>query len=63
VSRPRRRPKHCADAARAIGVSSLNLDLIYVLPLQTADGVARTPRQALGLTADRIAVFRYPHVL
>jgi oxygen-independent coproporphyrinogen III oxidase len=52
----------CADAARALGVSSLNLDLIYGLPLQTAEGVARTARCVLGLKADRVAVFGYAHV-
>ena len=52
----------CADAARALGVNSLNLDLIYGLPLQTAEGVARTARRALGLKAERVAVFGYAHV-
>ena len=28
----------CAAAARALGVGSLNLDLIYGLPLQTTKG-------------------------
>ena len=52
----------CADAARTLGVRSLNLDLIYGLPLQTAEGVARTARRALDLNADRVAVFGYAHV-
>ena len=52
----------CADAAREIGVGSLNLDLIYGLPLQTAEGVARTARRALDLKPDRVAVFGYAHV-
>src|SRR5574337_960035 len=52
----------CADAARALGVDSLNLDLIYGLPLQTAEGVARTARRALDLKPDRVAVFGYAHV-
>ena len=52
----------CAAAARALGVDSLNLDLIYGLPLQTAESVARTARRALGLQADRVAVFGYAHV-
>ena len=52
----------CATAARAIGVGSLNLDLIYGLPLQTTEGVARTARRALDLKADRVAVFGYAHV-
>jgi oxygen-independent coproporphyrinogen-3 oxidase len=52
----------CAAAARALGVHSLNLDLIYGLPLQTAESVARTARSALALGADRVAVFGYAHV-
>ena len=52
----------CAETARALGVGSLNLDLIYGLPLQTEEGVARTARRALGLKADRVAVFGYAHV-
>ena len=52
----------CADAARSFGVGSLNLDLIYGLPLQTVEGVARTARRALDLRADRVAVFGYAHV-
>jgi oxygen-independent coproporphyrinogen III oxidase len=52
----------CAEAARALGVGSLNLDLIYGLPLQTEDGVARTARRALDLKPDRVAVFGYAHV-
>ncbi len=52
----------CADAARALGVGSLNLDLIYGLPLQTTEGVSRTARRALDLKADRVAVFGYAHV-
>ena len=52
----------CARAARDLGVHSLNLDLIYGLPLQTVDSVTRTARRALDLGADRAAVFGYAHV-
>ena len=52
----------CAIKARALGVGSLNLDLIYGLPLQTEESVARTARRALALEADRVAVFGYAHV-
>jgi oxygen-independent coproporphyrinogen-3 oxidase len=52
----------CADTARRLGVGSLNLDLIYGLPLQTEESVARTARRALALAADRVAVFGYAHV-
>ena len=52
----------CAETARSLGVGSLNLDLIYGLPLQTEEGVAETARRALDLKADRVAVFGYAHV-
>ena len=52
----------CAITARALGVHSLNLDLIYGLPMQTAEGVALTARRALDLEPDRVAVFGYAHV-
>ena len=52
----------CAEAARALGVGSLNLDLIYGLPLQKTAGVTQTARRALALKADRVAVFGYAHV-
>ncbi len=52
----------CARKARGLGVGSLNLDLIYGLPLQTEESVARTARRALDLAADRVAVFGYAHV-
>lgn len=54
--------KACAEASRDLGVASVNLDLIYGLPLQTEEGVARTARRALNLQADRVAVFGYAHV-
>ena len=38
----------CADAARGLGVGSLNLDLIYGLPLQTEEGL-RAPRGACSI--------------
>jgi len=52
----------CATAMRNLGVSSLNLDLIYGLPRQTIDGVRKTARRALDLNPDRVAVFGYAHV-
>jgi oxygen-independent coproporphyrinogen-3 oxidase len=52
----------CAANIRAIGVGSINLDLIYGLPHQTVDGVAATVDRALVIDPDRIAVFGYAHV-
>jgi oxygen-independent coproporphyrinogen-3 oxidase len=53
---------HAAQALRNLGINSLNLDLIYGLPHQTAESVILTARQALALKADRVAVFGYAHV-
>jgi oxygen-independent coproporphyrinogen-3 oxidase len=52
----------CARSLRALGIGSLNLDLIYGLPRQTEESVVRTARRALDLDADRVAVFGYAHV-
>ncbi len=52
----------CAQALRGLGIHSINLDLIYGLPLQTETSVAQTARRALDLGADRVAVFGYAHV-
>jgi oxygen-independent coproporphyrinogen-3 oxidase len=51
-----------ADRMRRLGISSINLDLIYGLPFQTVEGVAATARRALGIEPDRVAVFGYAHV-
>ena len=47
---------------RAAGFTSVNFDLMYGLPGQTDDSVARTARQAAGLKPERISVFGYAHV-
>ncbi|HQT46597.1 MAG: oxygen-independent coproporphyrinogen III oxidase [Acidocella sp. 20-63-7] len=52
----------CAIALRSLGITSLNLDLIYGLPHQTVESVQETARRALTLRADRVAVFGYAHV-
>ncbi len=52
----------CAERLRGLGIASINLDLIYGLPHQTAAGVAATVNQALRLAPDRVAVFGYAHV-
>jgi oxygen-independent coproporphyrinogen-3 oxidase len=48
--------------ARALGFESINVDLIYGLPYQTADRFARTVDEVLTLAPDRIALFSYAHV-
>ena len=52
----------CASRLRSVGVTSLNLDLIYGLPHQTTESVAETADTALVIEPDRIAVFGYAHV-
>lgn len=47
---------------RDAGVGSLNLDLMYGLPLQTRDDLLATLRQVITLKPTRIALFGYAHV-
>ena len=47
---------------RSAGISSLNFDLMYGLPLQTEESVVVTVDQAVTLRPDRVAVFGYAHV-
>lgn len=49
-------------AARALGFDSINVDLIYGLPYQTAETFAHTVDQIIELAPDRIALFSYAHV-
>lgn len=47
---------------REAGISDINLDLMYGLPLQTADSIVETVDQAVTLDPQRIALFGYAHV-
>src|SRR6266478_5914208 len=49
-------------AARGRVSDSINVDLIYGLPYQTAETFAHTVDQIMGLAPDRIALFSYAHV-
>jgi oxygen-independent coproporphyrinogen-3 oxidase len=49
-------------AARELGFESLNVDLIYGLPHQTADSFKDTIDRTLTLVPDRVAMFSYAHV-
>jgi oxygen-independent coproporphyrinogen III oxidase len=49
-------------AARELGFESLNVDLIYGLPHQTADSFRSTIDKTLTLSPDRVAMFSYAHV-
>ena len=50
------------DASRELGFESVNVDLIYGLPQQTAASFARTLAQVTELKPDRIALYAYAHL-
>ncbi|WZB75216.1 oxygen-independent coproporphyrinogen III oxidase [Achromobacter insuavis] len=50
------------QSARALGYASINVDLIYGLPLQTTESFARTIAQVSALRPDRIALYAYAHL-
>ncbi len=50
------------DWVRELGFQSINLDLIYGLPFQTAESFADTVDKIIDISPDRIAVFNYAHV-
>lgn len=48
--------------ARALAFTSINMDLIYGLPLQTLDGFSRTLDTIIELKPDRLSIFNYAHL-
>ena len=50
------------EMLRDNGIGSLNFDLMYGLPGQSADDLVRTLDAAVALAPDRIALFGYAHV-
>jgi oxygen-independent coproporphyrinogen-3 oxidase len=50
------------DAARAAGIRSINIDLIYGLPHQTVDSFRRTIERVIDIRPERVALFHYAHV-
>ena len=50
------------DEARAHGFRSVNLDLIYGLPLQTLDSFNATLDKVLDIAPERIALYSYAHL-
>ncbi len=49
------------EAARTLQYRSVNLDLMYGLPRQSADGFARTLDEVIALQPDRVSLFHYSH--
>ncbi|MEO5346213.1 MAG: oxygen-independent coproporphyrinogen III oxidase [Magnetococcus sp. YQC-9] len=55
--------QRCVREARANGFHSINLDLIYGLPLQTEESFLKTLEVVITeLAPDRLAVFNYAHL-
>jgi oxygen-independent coproporphyrinogen-3 oxidase len=49
-------------ASRTLGFDSINIDLIYGLPMQTPETFERTLAQVVDLRPDRIALYGYAHL-
>lgn len=54
--------RHVVESVRAVGVRSLNIDMLYGLPHQTVAGAAETARQVASMRPERVALFGYAHV-
>ena len=54
--------KELIDLIRKDKNSSVNLDFIYGLPLQSVDSFAETIQEAISLKPDRLVTFSYAHV-
>jgi len=50
------------QAARQFGYKSINIDLIYGLPLQTVDSFSKTLKTLVELNPNRIALYHYAHL-
>ncbi|MDJ0838461.1 MAG: oxygen-independent coproporphyrinogen III oxidase [Acidobacteriota bacterium] len=54
--------RRCVNDLRAAGIQSVNMDLIYGLPLQTLNSFNRTLDQVLSLDPERIALFNFAYL-
>jgi oxygen-independent coproporphyrinogen-3 oxidase len=54
--------KRAAEALRAAGIRSINIDLMYGLPHQTVTRVLATIEAVLALAPERVSLFGYAHV-
>lgn len=54
--------RHMVDMLHNVGITALNLDLMYGLPYQTEDHIRTSVAEALTLKPSRIALFGYAHV-
>ncbi len=54
--------RRAVDMIRDRGIASLNADILYGLPDQDPDRIARTVGQLITLDPDRVALYGYAHV-
>lgn len=59
---PHEKVLEVTQAARQIGYTSINFDLIYGLPFQTLESIEHTFKSVIQLKPDRIAFYSYAHV-
>lgn len=64
INRPQsfRQTERVVSLLRELGIGGINLDVVYGLPHQTRDSLARTLDMALSMQPDRFAIFGYAHV-
>jgi oxygen-independent coproporphyrinogen-3 oxidase len=59
---PYEKTKAIFDLCRSLAFESVNIDLIYGLPLQTPESFLDSVDRVIGLGPDRVAMFSYAHV-
>jgi oxygen-independent coproporphyrinogen III oxidase len=59
---PYEQTKTTFDVCRALAFESINIDLIYGLPLQTPVSFLESVNKVIDLSPDRVAMFSYAHV-
>jgi len=56
------RTREVVDMLRAVGVGSLNMDILFGLPHQTVARMSNSVQMLLALNPDRVALYGYAHV-
>lgn len=59
---PYKMTQKAIELARAYGIKSINMDLIYGLPYQSLETFSKTLEKAITLDPDRLAIFNYAHL-
>jgi oxygen-independent coproporphyrinogen-3 oxidase len=54
--------REVATAARELGYTSINVDLMYGLPFQSVESFVETLRHVVEINPDRLAVYNYAHL-